>query len=351
MAEVTLPSTETPSAGVVSAGTAGLAGGSGRLLRFDRVERIVHWANATLFAIVGSTAAILYLPPLSAQVGRRELVVTIHVYAGLLLPLPLLLGILGPRYGWRLRADLRRLNRWIPEDRTWLRRHGWHQERIVGLKQGKFNAGQKLNAAFTGGAILLMLATGSVMHWFKPFPLEWRTGATFVHDWIAIALFFTISGHMLFAFADRDSLGSMLTGDISQSWAKRHAPRWLAEEIKARRDVTSSSRPSVVNPSRAATPSSAPAEPLPKPADPLSKTVEPVSTGAEPLPKPADPLSKTVEPVSTEAEPASPPTGPANLDQEAGPARSGPVPSPLNVVPEAVPTAVVAEAGESEPDP
>lgn len=200
------------------------------LLRFDRAERVVHWVNATLFAIVMATALMLYIPPISAAIGRRELVVTVHVYAGLLLPFPLLLGAFGRRWGRRLRADLCRLNRWIPEDKVWFRRRGWRAERVRDLKQGKFNAGQKLNAAFTGGAILVMLATGSIMHWFNHFPLSWRTGATFVHDWIFIALFFTITGHVMFAVADKEVMNSMLTGTISRNWAKRHAPRWLEEE-------------------------------------------------------------------------------------------------------------------------
>lgn len=214
-----------------------LVGPPARLLRFDLAERVVHWANATLFGVLMATAAVLYLPPLSAAVGRRQIVVTIHVYSGLLLPFPLLLGIAGRMWGKRLRADLRRLNRWIPEDRVFLRRRGWRPERIPGLKQGKFNAGQKLNAAFTGGAILVMLATGSIMHWYKLWPLSWRTGATFVHDWIAIALFFTITGHVMFAFADRESMESMWKGTISRNWAKRRAPRWLAEEIKLDRSA------------------------------------------------------------------------------------------------------------------
>src|SRR5580704_15735500 len=203
------------------------------LLRFDRAERVVHWINATLFAVVMATALMLYIPPISAIVGRRELVVTVHVYAGLLLPFPLLIGIAGRRYGRQLRADLHRINRWIPEDRVWFRRRGWRPERVKYLKLGKFNAGQKLNAAFTGGAIIVMLVTGSIMHWFNHFPLSWRTGATFVHDWIFIALFFTITGHVMFAVADRDSMNSMLTGNISRNWAKRHAPRWLDEEKAA----------------------------------------------------------------------------------------------------------------------
>ena len=251
MAEATIP----PKAPVISE--------NGELLRFDRPERIVHWANATLFAILMATAAALYLPPLSAAVGRRQLVVTIHVYAGLTLPIPILLGLVGRRWGRRLRADFRRLNRWIPEDRVWLRQRGWKPTRVTGMAIGKFNAGQKLNAAFTGGAILLMLGTGSIMHWYKPWPLSWRTGATFVHDWIAIALFFTITGHIMFALADRETLTSMRTGSISQAWAKHRAPRWLAEERIAARAGAAGAAAGAAAPARSAAPAGAAAPEVP----------------------------------------------------------------------------------------
>jgi formate dehydrogenase subunit gamma len=193
------------------------------------VGRAVHWTNATLFAVLMLTAAALYVPDISAMVGRRELVKTIHVYAGLALPVPLVLGAVGRRWGRAFRSDVRRLNRWLPADREWLRQRGWRADRARGVALRKFNPGQKLNAAFTAGAILLMLATGSMMRWYKPWPLRWRTGATFVHDWIAIALFCAITGHILMAVGDQDSLRSMVGGRISRRWALEHAPLWLEE--------------------------------------------------------------------------------------------------------------------------
>ena len=42
----------------------------------------------------------------------------------------------------------------------------------------KFNPGQKLNAIFIGAAIVVMLATGAMLKWFRFFPVDWRTGAT-----------------------------------------------------------------------------------------------------------------------------------------------------------------------------
>lgn len=91
------------------------------------------------------------------------------------------------------------------------------------------NAGQTLNAAFTAGAILLLLVTGSIMRWFSPFPLPWRTGSTFVHDWTSFALLIVLIGHVAKAFGDREALGAMVGGTISARWAKRNAPHWHAD--------------------------------------------------------------------------------------------------------------------------
>jgi formate dehydrogenase subunit gamma len=169
--------------------------------RFATPVRVLHWVNATLFLILLFTAAALYVGPVSELVGRRELVKTIHVYTGLCLPIPLLIAAFGSAV---FRAEAGRLNRWTAEDWKWLRR-----KKSV---PGKYNAGQKLNAAFVAGAIPVMLATGSIMKWFSPFPLSWRTGSTFVHDVIAIVLFFVIVGHIAKALMEPDRLRAMVRG-------------------------------------------------------------------------------------------------------------------------------------------
>lgn len=195
-----------------------------RLSRFDPVERWVHWLSAGLFLILLATGAILNIGSLAILVGRRDLVRQIHVYAGLVLIVPVLIALAG-KWGKGLRADLARLNRWHNEDRRWLR--CWGRDPM--LAPGKFNAGQKLNTAFTGGAAIVMLATGVIMRWFSPFPLAWRTGATFVHDLIATALLITIAGHVLYALGDRGAMRAMIRGWVEPGWARSHAPRWYAE--------------------------------------------------------------------------------------------------------------------------
>ncbi|HZU72156.1 MAG TPA: cytochrome b/b6 domain-containing protein [Acidimicrobiales bacterium] len=202
----------------------------GWLSRFDRVERALHWTTAGLFGFLILSGAALYVPALSSLVNRRALVASLHVWCGVALLVPLLLSVVGP-WGARTRDDLRRLNLWSAAERRWLRSFG----RVSLPKQGKFNAGQKLNAAFTLGAMVVMLGTGSVMHWFGPFPVSWRTGATFVHDALATAVVAVVVGHIGFALTHRDALWSMLTGRIRAQWARANAPEWLEEERSAAR--------------------------------------------------------------------------------------------------------------------
>ena len=84
-----------------------------------------------------------------------------------------------------------------------------------------------------------MLGTGIIMRWFEPFPLDWRTGATFVHDWFAIGLFFAVLGHIVLACADPDALRGITRGWVSATWARTKRPRWYAEskESGAARDL------------------------------------------------------------------------------------------------------------------
>ena len=60
-----------------------------RLLRFDRIERLAHWALALLFAILMLTAVPLYVGSVAQLVGRRALLAEIHSWCGVVLPVPL----------------------------------------------------------------------------------------------------------------------------------------------------------------------------------------------------------------------------------------------------------------------
>jgi formate dehydrogenase subunit gamma len=194
-----------------------------RILRFDKVQRAAHWANATLFASLMFTAIPLYFGSFFGIVLPRHLIEQIHLWSGLALPLPVIVALLGP-WGRQMRRDVHRFSFWTRNEIRWLRSMG-----RTSLEADKFNPGQKLNALFIGAVIIVMLATGSMLQWFRFFPVPWRQGATFVHDTFAFLIFAVVFGHIYMALTHRESLRSIFTGWVSEKWAKTHAAGWLKE--------------------------------------------------------------------------------------------------------------------------
>jgi formate dehydrogenase subunit gamma len=203
---------------------------TGTIRRFGRVTRAVHWTAALLMLVCIVTAAILYNGSFAIAIGHRHLVEIVHVYSGFALPAPILLGTISAAY----RHDLRRLNRFTPRDRRWL----FSRSRRDGsIRVGKFNAGQKLNGALSGGAIAALLGTGIIMYFPGLTRLSWRTGATFVHDWFALAAGLLVIGHIFYASTDSEARRGMLTGRVSASWARAEHGAWADEVLSSPRDV------------------------------------------------------------------------------------------------------------------
>lgn len=191
-----------------------------RLDRFALPVRLVHQTTAVLFVVCVAAAACLYIGPLAEAVGRRPLVATVHQWAGVLLPLPLVVGLLSRA----LRADLRRIDRFTDADRRWLRRVP-NRGRLA----GKFNAGQKLYAAWIAGAVVVMVGTGLLL-WFR-FALPWipRPSVLFVHDLGAFSVVLAVAGHVRHAYADPEARRGMRAGTVSRTWARDEHGAWLSE--------------------------------------------------------------------------------------------------------------------------
>jgi formate dehydrogenase subunit gamma len=190
--------------------------------RFSRAERWVHATTGVLVAVCIVTAAILYNGSLAVLVGNRHIIEIVHVYCGFALPVPLLAGLASVAY----RTDLSRLNRFTRADWQWLRSK---TRRVNATGVGKFNAGQKVNAALSAGSILVLFGTGIVMYFPDWTRLVWRTGATFVHDWFALAFGLLVVGHLFYAFNDTTAMRGMRTGWVPRWWAEREHEAWAAE--------------------------------------------------------------------------------------------------------------------------
>lgn len=195
------------------------------LRRFTRTETWVHRSVAWLMGVCVFTGAALYVPQLAEIVGRRRLVVTVHEWSGILVPVPVLLGLASRAF----RADAGRLGRFFPHDWRWVGVALRRRRREPSLA-GKFNAGQKLYAAFSVGALLVMAGTGVLMWFPRLAPLVWRTGSTFVHDWLALLFAAAITGHVYFAAQDPDARRGLRTGYVPRWWARAEHPLWQPEE-------------------------------------------------------------------------------------------------------------------------
>jgi formate dehydrogenase subunit gamma len=199
------------------------AGGPDPIRRFTAGERWIHLTLAVVMGVLIVTAALLYVGPLSALVGRRDLVASLHYWSGLLLPLPLIVGYLTSA---AFRDDVRRLNRFLPGDWAWLRAR---ERRGGGYPSGKFNAGQKLNSAFVLGAVVVMFLTGLGLHFFEVFGDSIRTGITFVHDLLGAVVVVVTVGHLWMAMGDPVARAGLRTGLVPRRWAEREHALWAAE--------------------------------------------------------------------------------------------------------------------------
>jgi formate dehydrogenase subunit gamma len=188
--------------------------------RFSRTERTLHWANAAFFLFLLVTGLILYLPSLSTLVSRRQLVQEVHFWSGVAwISVLAIIVVLGDRRGLlRLARELDGFDR---DDLRWLR--GRYAE------QGRFNAGQKINAILTAAFTILFVVSGLLL-WVGEHDTRYRFASTVVlHDGLMFVALALLVGHLYLALihpATRHALRGITLGSVSEDWAARHHAKW-----------------------------------------------------------------------------------------------------------------------------
>ena len=203
-----------------------------RIHRFSRTERALHWLLASTFFVMLGSGLALYMPALSNVVARPTAKAW-HLWSAAVLGIGIVvLVVLGNRRALaRTARDLDRLDR---DDARWLT--GGPGRLVTGDRpppQGRFNAGQKLNAAITLGLMVVMAVTGLLL-WYGEQNTAYRyAGTVYVHDWGAWILIVLVTGHIYLAVlhpATRHALRGMTLGDVDRRWAEEHHGKWVAEE-------------------------------------------------------------------------------------------------------------------------
>jgi formate dehydrogenase subunit gamma len=145
----------------------------------------------------------------------------VHVYTAIAWIAALCLVVaLGDR--GRLRRTLRELDLFDEDDRLWLRG--------AARPQGRFNAGQKVNAALTAAFALLFTVSGSLL-WLGERDTRFRFASTILlHDGLMYVSLVLLVGHLYLALvypATRHALRGMTRGSVRRDWAVRHHAKWI----------------------------------------------------------------------------------------------------------------------------
>jgi formate dehydrogenase subunit gamma len=196
--------------------------------RFSRTERTLHWVHAAAFFVLLGSGLVLYVPKLSELVGRRPFVKDVHFDTGLAWMLALALIVaFGDRRG--LRRTLHELDAFDRDDRLWLKR--------IPRPQGRFNAGQKLNAALTA-AFALLFAVSGILLWYGERNNSFRLGSTILlHDGLMYLSLGLLVGHLYLALiypSTKHALRGITAGSVRRDWAREHHSKWVEEEARSR---------------------------------------------------------------------------------------------------------------------
>jgi formate dehydrogenase subunit gamma len=193
--------------------------------RFTPTERALHWVHATSFFALLATGVALYVPELTAAFGSRALLRELHLAIAVTWILALFaVVVLGDRRA--LRRTLRDLDVLDEDDRAWgLRR--------MDVPQGRFNAGQKRNAAITAAFAVLFVVSGLLL-WYGARDNDFSlASAVLLHDALTLLAIVLVAGHLYLALihpSTRHALRGMTLGSVRADWARKHHAKWSPEE-------------------------------------------------------------------------------------------------------------------------
>ena len=202
-------------------------GTSRQVLRYLPTQRLVHWMGAAGFVLLLLSGLILLWPPLAplAAGGWSRL---LHRAGAVLYVLwPILYAILNPKQLAEVVRESVTYGR--DEWKFFLRMPGYFFGRVSNLPpQGRVNAGQKLHHLGVGVTSIVVVLTGLVL-WFGKGQLGASGLAVTVmlHDVVMLVLTVLLVGHVYFTFL-YGALPAMLTGYVSESYARLEHPKWLA---------------------------------------------------------------------------------------------------------------------------
>lgn len=211
-------------------GAAPLSPETERVQRFTRTERWAHWMQAVSFIVLLLTGFGLMLPIVESIVGHRDLLREIHLTGAFFLFFgPALVALSADRASFA--RDVRAVDTWDRDDFLWLLPRWLLQMlRRPVPPQGRFNAGQKLNAIFVVWSTIMFTVTGLLLWQNRRFPSDLVGQANTIHTALAYIALLAFLGHVYLAAFNRatnHSLRAITLGWVNRAWAEHHHSRWV----------------------------------------------------------------------------------------------------------------------------
>jgi formate dehydrogenase subunit gamma len=210
--------------------------------RFAPPSRQLHWLVAIPVLLLLITGFTNFWPEAKAlHLGGARLFAWLHVLLGFAFAAALVLALLTIAPRRATRRDARELLTVRLADYLWLqhqvlRAAGQHS---VGPRVGKFNAGQKVNAALSSIAVLALTGTGLVLgvsFWRKDvFDVDMVAALFRWHTVLSVLLLPLVLGHIYMTTLNpgtRESLRGITLGRVRRAWAERHHPAWAARVLR-----------------------------------------------------------------------------------------------------------------------
>ncbi len=207
-----------------------------RVPRFNLMERLGHWGHAIPFTALLITGLLLVFGRLNSLFSGdtlRFFSQTHHIMGYVFTFLALIVLVIGtPRtfFAW-----IKTCFSWNKDDVKFVMAF---PKEFFGFKvdlpkQGKFNAGEKINSLITMAVFFLMVTTG----WIMLNPAYFSKQALFItyslHALGAMLGGAVFLGHVYLSLihpGSRESIKGMTIGTVSEKFAKEHHALWYEEE-------------------------------------------------------------------------------------------------------------------------
>ena len=214
---------------------------SGKILRYQLSQRLIHWFGVAGFMLLLVTGLILEFSPL-AFLAAGGVVRTLHRIGAVIYILwPIAYGIINPRQFVEVIKESLTYGR---DELEWFKHVPLYFSGRACMMppQGRVNAGQKIHHLGVGISSITIVGSGLILWLGKGnLGMNGLAATAIVHDISMLVLTVLFVGHAYFTFL-YGALPAMISGYVTEEYARLEHSKWLAS-LQKKEDKSTLSSP------------------------------------------------------------------------------------------------------------